>query len=125
MLTQHLKLFQFQVNHSMGIETLLMWASIDITSTSRHIRAAAEAIPDIRCTKFRAILSASSRLRALPCTVPNLVPFDTLSPSLPVHVTTRLESTCLNICTHHMVNDFPVERVVFMLAYQCFLEDHF
>lgn len=71
--------------------------------------AVAVAMPLMRCAKLRAIRSAIRMERALPFTVPNLVPELTRSPSLAVHVTDKLGSTVENtyasICLvniHHL-----------------------
>ena len=62
------------------------------------ISAVAVAMPPMRCMKLRAIRSATRMLRALPVTVPNLVPAATRAPSLPFQCTDRQGSTAEKTC---------------------------
>lgn len=82
-----------------SVRSRLEYACKAITRTASIIAAVAEAMPDIRCIKFRATLSATSKDRALPRTVPKPVPAATLSPSFAVHSTRRLPSTAPKTCS--------------------------
>lgn len=76
------------------------------------IAAVAVAIPLMRCMKFNAKRSATKMDRALPLTVPKVVPDLTWSPSFPVHCTDKQGSTVEKTCTQtqHFCNNSDSQR---------------
>lgn len=66
------------------------------------IAAVAVAMPLMRCMKFSAMRSATKIDRALPLTVPNIVPDLTWSPSFPVHCTDKHGSTVEKTCAKRL-----------------------